>query len=87
MKDVRTASCTVQIPVALQAKTVPPIKNANFKLTINGKVDTPNLQEIFGEVAEVDPKFESHTSNPNVISFQMSNGVDITILIAKSSSK
>lgn len=87
MKDVRTASYTVNIPIGLQAKTVPPIKNANFKITINSQVDTPNLQQVFSELAEVDSKYEANTSNPNALSFQAPNGVDATILVAKTSSK
>ena len=87
MKDPRTAYHECEIPMLLQARIVAPIKQANFKITLAGSQEIPPMNEVFDDFIQNDPDSEQHLANPNVASFQLANGVDCTLLIAKTGSK
>lgn len=87
MKDPRTAYGECDIPMLLQARVVQPIKQANFKITIQASQDLPPLNQIFEDFIRTDREAGEHLSNPNVASFQLPNGIDCTLLVAKTGSK
>jgi len=87
LKDPRTAYGECDIPMLLQSRVVQPIKQANFKITIQSSEDLPPLNQVFDEFMKYDREAEEHLSNPNVTSFQLPNGIDCTLLVAKTGSK
>ena len=87
MKDPRVAIQSVSIPLALQCKLVSPIKQANFKITLGFINEIPPFETLFSDLIEVIPEYSEHLSNPNVVSFMLTNEIDVTLLIAKNTSK
>lgn len=86
MKDPRTAYSECDIPMLLQARVVAPIKQANFKITLQCSQELPPLNQVFEDFIEQDQEAGQHLSNPNVASFLLPNGIDCTLLVAKTGS-
>lgn len=85
--EARTAHCEVQLPLALFCTVVPPVKNANHKVTLDTNRMPPALTGLFEEVIAQSPSGAEHTAAGNVISFQYSNGVDVTIIVSKNAGR
>jgi len=86
-KDPRCEVATVVLPTAFQCRLIAPIKQANFKITITSSNEIPPIQNIFDDVMQFYEGSEQFLVNPNAYSFIYPNGVDCTILVAKSSNK
>ena len=54
---------------------------------MQGSQDMPPLDRVFEDFIKFDREAGENLSNPNVASFQLPNGVDCTLLIAKTGSK
>lgn len=84
-REPRVTTETTFVPFRVYNKLIPPIKEAEYKLTLGSAADTLTSTDIFG------PLFAGYINpsslNPNAISFQMNNGGNCTMLVAKSTNK
>ena len=82
----RTARWDIQLPLCLVCTVVPPVKNAGCKVTLETNQPPPQLTSIFEDV--VPPAAaESGAGGANVLTFQYYNGMDVTVLVSKSSNR
>eukprot|EP01050_Picozoa_sp_SAG11_P003348 SAG11_NODE_187_length_13061_cov_10.715322_12_plen_191_part_00 len=87
--EPRTARWDIQLPLCLVCTIVPPVKNADFKVTIDTNQPPPQLTSVFEDVvaqsalgANISP-----SSAVNVLTFQYFCGMDVTVLVSKSSNR
>eukprot|EP00898_Chlorokybus_atmophyticus_P007860 jgi/Chlat1/8075/Chrsp75S07540 len=78
----RTASCELHLPLALFAQSVPPVKKAGYKITLDTNRDPVDLTELFDD-------FVPSTSDGggSVLSLRYRSGHDCTILVSKSAGR
>ena len=71
---------SVQLPLSLVIKPCPPIKNADFKVTLSTNTPAVSLLELF-------PEFVLDSSMTNAAGFQLYGGPVITVLSSKTSQR
>ena len=81
----RTARWDIQLPLCLVCTVVPPVKNAGCKITLESNQPPPQLTSIFEDVAAAGA--EAANGAANVLTFQYFNGMDVTVLVSKSSNR
>ena len=86
--EPRVAHCEVQLPLVLFCSVVSPIKNANYKVTIDTNRMPPQLTTLFEEVIGSSKSgHEDIVAAGNVLSFLYNNGVDITVIVSKNAGR
>ena len=71
---------SVQLPLSLVIKPCPPIKDADFKVTLSTNKPAVSLLELF-------PEFVLDSSMTNAAGFQLYGGPVITVLSSKTSQR
>ncbi|CUI14745.1 Hypothetical protein, putative [Bodo saltans] len=80
-----TARTTTQLPLAMVATPVPPLKNIAFKVQIDtNKAPPPSLADIFSDLNDLGG---GNAVAPNVLSIQYCNGSDATVLVSKNAGR
>eukprot|EP01064_Diplonema_japonicum_P016658 TRINITY_DN24663_c0_g1_i1.p1 TRINITY_DN24663_c0_g1~~TRINITY_DN24663_c0_g1_i1.p1 ORF type:complete len:838 (+),score=128.30 TRINITY_DN24663_c0_g1_i1:34-2547(+) len=77
-----TSRCSFFLPMSLAGCAIPPVKNPNFKITLETNLAPPPLQVLFDDVIG-----NSGEASVNVFSFQYNNSSDVTILVSKSANR
>lgn len=84
--EPRSARWSIQIPLCLVCTAIPPVKNANCKITLESNETPPKLSDIFEDVVSFS-SLDSANASSNVLSFQYFAGMDVTVLVSKSSNR
>ena len=86
--SLQTGTSCLLVPISLQTYCylVAPVKEADFKLTLEANSEVPPLNEIFKEFIEETSPDPQYFANPNVLSFLLNEGSICTLIVAKSSS-
>lgn len=81
-----TTKTTFLLPLALAGCVIPPVKNPQFKITLDTNRVPPQMQQLFEDI--VAGKGELASAG-NVLSFQYynTNGCDVTILVSKNAGR
>uniref|UniRef100_A0A7S1IUQ3 PTHB1 N-terminal domain-containing protein n=2 Tax=Eutreptiella gymnastica TaxID=73025 RepID=A0A7S1IUQ3_9EUGL len=81
-----TTKTTFLLPLALAGCVIPPVKNPQFKITLDTNRVPPQMQQLFDDI--VAGKGELASAG-NVLSFQYynTNGCDVTILVSKNAGR
>jgi Bardet-Biedl syndrome 9 protein len=82
----RTARWDIQLPLCLVCSVVPPVKNAGCKITLETNQPPPQLSSIFEDVVAEGAEAAA-SGAANVLTFQYWNGMDVTVLVSKSSNR
>ncbi|KAJ9470991.1 Protein pthb1-like protein [Diplonema papillatum] len=77
-----TARRSFFLPMSLAGSVIPPVKNPNFKITLETNLAPPPLQVLFDDITA-----GSSDASMNVLSFQYNNSSDVTILVSKSANR
>ncbi|KAA6377762.1 MAG: putative Protein PTHB1 [Streblomastix strix] len=81
----QSVSCSFTLPLLSILRPIPPIKQAQFKMTIETNKEPLQISKLYDDVLQ---NISSDIlSAPGVISFQYHSGVDATILVSKSVGK
>ena len=84
--EPRSARWSIQLPLCLVCTCISPVKNANCKITLESNQAAPQLSDIFEDVVSLSA-LDVVSSSSNVLSFQYFAGMDVTVLISKSSNR
>jgi Bardet-Biedl syndrome 9 protein len=80
-----TARTFTQLPLAMVATPVPPLKNIAFKVQIDtNKAPPPSLADVFSDLNDLGG---GNAVAPNVLSIQYCNGSDATVLVSKNAGR
>lgn len=87
--NLQTGSTYILVPLALNTYCylVSPVKDADFKLTLEASTDIPPLSDVFKQFIDITKPDPSYYSNPNVLSFLLNEGSICTLILAKNSNK
>jgi len=83
--EPRTVVCSFQLPFALVAKIIQPVKNATFKVQLDCNRQPPALQTLFNGILtqpHVSASFGQQMTN--LLSVQYVSGTEATVLLSKS---
>ncbi|EGR30350.1 hypothetical protein IMG5_134400 [Ichthyophthirius multifiliis] len=86
-KNIKNIVQRIELPCAFQCLFCPPIKNANFKITINTNIPCENIQELFKDVSDLSENKDECFSQSNIYSFKYPNDVHTSILCSKTGDK
>eukprot|EP01060_Flectonema_neradi_P000961 TRINITY_DN1056_c1_g1_i1.p1 TRINITY_DN1056_c1_g1~~TRINITY_DN1056_c1_g1_i1.p1 ORF type:complete len:845 (+),score=132.55 TRINITY_DN1056_c1_g1_i1:68-2602(+) len=75
--------CSFFLPMSLAGSVIPPVKNPNYKITLESNLAPPALKVLFDDVLSGN----SEATSTNVLSFQYNNSNDVTVLVAKSANR
>jgi hypothetical protein len=82
----RSARWTIALPLCLVCTVMPPVKRAACKITFESNQSPPKLHDIFEDVvSQAGP--DAAAGPDNVLSFQYYCGMDVTVLVSKSSNR
>lgn len=86
--NTQTGAASLTVPISLQTYSylVAPVKEADFKLTLEANSEIPPLNEVFSDFIEATAPEKDYYSNPNVLSFLLNEGSVCTLIVAKNSS-
>ena len=86
---LQTGSAYKTMPLSLETYCylVSPVKEADFKLTLEANMELPPLNEIFKDFIETTKPDPQYYSNPNALSFLLNEGSICTLILAKASNK
>jgi PTHB1 C-terminus len=86
--SLQTGTSCLLVPISLQTYCylVAPVKEADFKLTLEANAELPPLSEIFRDFIQETAPDAQYYANPNVLSFLLNEGSICTLIVAKSSS-
>ena len=90
--EPRTAQLTVELPLCITCRLIPPLKNNTFKFTLDTNRMPPQLPVLFDDMFSQPGLTEDAiqritASSANVLTFQYYNGDDATILVSKSAGR
>ena len=87
--NTQTGNIYKSIPISLQAYCylISPVKEADYKLTLEANSEIPALSSVFNSFIEETSSAKEYYENHNVLSFLLNDGSISTIIVAKSSSK
>jgi len=90
--EPRTSYTTVQLPLCLACKLIPPVKNTTFKFTLDTNRMPPLLADLFEDMLGQPGQPEDYgqlvtSTSSNVLSFMYINGSDVTLLGSRSAGR
>lgn len=87
--NMQTGNIYKSVPVSLPAYCylISPVKDADFKLTLEASTEIPSLSTVFKTFIEETNASKEYYENPNVLSFLLNDGSISTLIVAKSSSR
>ena len=86
--NLQTGNIYKSVPISLPAYCylISPVKDADFKLTLEASSEIPALSTVFKNFIEETSPSREYYENPNVLSFLLNDGSISTVIVAKSSS-
>lgn len=86
--NMQTGVIYKQVPIAIESYCylVAPVKDADFKLTLEANSEIPALSSVFEDFIEASKPSKEYYSNPNVLSFLLNDGSVSTLIAAKNGS-
>ena len=81
----QVARADLTLPLALAAEVVPPVKAAEYKVTLDTNRPPPPLSELFADVLVASPA--AGGAGANVLSFRLAAGGEATILVSKNAGR
>lgn len=87
--NLQTGIVYVKVPLSLESYCylVSPVKEADFKLTLEANCEIPALSSVFEAFIEATKPQKEYYENPNVLSFLLNDGSISTLIVAKNSSR
>eukprot|EP00742_Colponemidia_sp_Colp-10_P002939 GILJ01003136.1.p1 GENE.GILJ01003136.1~~GILJ01003136.1.p1 ORF type:complete len:868 (-),score=153.08 GILJ01003136.1:19-2622(-) len=88
--EPRSCLYSFQLPLSLVVKVIPPVKTANYKLTLETNRLPPSIVSLFEELMQQSgfaSSYAQQAAAANVLTVQYHNGVDVTILISKNAGR
>lgn len=87
--NLQTGNIYKSVPISLPAYCylISPVKDADFKLTLEASSEIPALSTVFRTFIEETNPSKEYYDNPNVLSFLLNDGSISTLIVAKSSSR
>eukprot|EP00793_Prasinoderma_coloniale_P000005 PRCOL_00005513-RA len=83
----QVSKVTFSLPLALVAEAVPPVKVAEYKVTIDTNRPPPTLPELFPDVLAVSPAVSGGPVGANVLTLRYASGGEATILVSKNAGR
>lgn len=86
---LQTGTSSLLVPISLQTYCylVAPVKEADFKLTVEASSEVAPLNDLFRDFIEETAPDSQYYANPNVLSFLLNEGSVCTLIVAKNSSR
>ena len=87
--NMQTGVIYKRVPISMESYCylVAPVKDADFKLTLEANTELPPLSTVFEGFIEASCPIRDYYSNPNVLSFLLNDGSISTLIVAKNGSK
>lgn len=83
-----TGTSNVKVPLSLETYCylIAPVKEADFKATLESNAEIPPLPELFQDFIEATKPDPQYYSNPLVLSFLLNEGSICTLILSKAGS-
>lgn len=84
--EPRSCTASISLPLTMCGRSVPPVKTADFKYTLDTNRGAPPLWAIFEDLLPPEERGAGENAS-NVVSFQFHSGGEATILVSKNSGR
>ena len=87
--EPRCARCEFTLPLSMVARATDPVKNPQFKVTIDTNRTPPPLSHLFEDMLSSQPRLAESISQPGVgqLSVEYHVGLDASVLVSKSAGR